>query len=256
MDKNNSQKIPPEINEKYQKWKLYGKDSLEVRKDFTERMLKFSEEYRRWIVQLATVGAAVIGAVVAIARVEVSQNYLLLISLILLTICIIWGLLHVKNSIEKQMIYLQQEHDKFQQMIDRIRSVYLEYFNDPSSGNKLKIIKQEKIEIDALKEKPEISLARDKTVQFIFCLFATSLFLMIISVINLDAIKDLISRVENKEIVSAFVSLSVAIFILIASFFQWWDITYNGGMITKRWIKVFFIISIILLLIALILIII
>lgn len=46
------------------------------------------------------------------------------------------------------------------------------------------------------------------------------------------------------------ISLLVAITILCASFFQWWDITYNGEMKTRKWVKALFIVSIWLLIIA------
>lgn len=54
----------------------------------------------------------------------------------------------------------------------------------------------------------------------------------------------------NTDKISALISLAVAITILIANFFQWWDITFNGHMITRKWVKFIFLISIILLLIS------
>ena len=42
------------------------------------------------------------------------------------------------------------------------------------------------------------------------------------------------------EKLSSIISLVVAIVILLASFFQWWDISFNGFMITKRWTKMLF----------------
>lgn len=59
----------------------------------------------------------------------------------------------------------------------------------------------------------------------------------------------------TNEKISSIISLSVAISILIASYFEWWDITWNGKMITKKWVKLFFFILIVCLIIALILII-
>ncbi len=60
----------------------------------------------------------------------------------------------------------------------------------------------------------------------------------------------------TNEKISSIISLLVALFVLIASYFQWWDITYDGGMITKNWVKLLFFILIICLIIALILIVI
>lgn len=57
----------------------------------------------------------------------------------------------------------------------------------------------------------------------------------------------------TSEKVSALLSILVAISILVASFFQWWRITYNGSMKTKIWIKVLFILLITLLVISLLL---
>ena len=51
--------------------------------------------------------------------------------------------------------------------------------------------------------------------------------------------------------ISAIVSTLVAISILIASFFQWWDITYDGGMRTRSWVKVLFSICIVILIVSL-----
>lgn len=49
---------------------------------------------------------------------------------------------------------------------------------------------------------------------------------------------------------SSLISLGVAIIVLIASFKQWWDITWNGTMLTKKWVKIFFVICIILLIVS------
>jgi len=54
---------------------------------------------------------------------------------------------------------------------------------------------------------------------------------------------------SNKKI-SALISILVTFFVLLASFFQWWDITINGGMITKVWVKILFCLLIIALLIS------
>ena len=58
---------------------------------------------------------------------------------------------------------------------------------------------------------------------------------------------------SNNQI-STILSLIAAISIVIAGFFQWWDITWNGQMVTRKWVKILFGFLIILLLIALILI--
>ena len=51
---------------------------------------------------------------------------------------------------------------------------------------------------------------------------------------------------------SSIISLVVAVAILFANFFQWWNITYDGKMLIKSWVKLLFGISIVLLLVALI----
>lgn len=58
-----------------------------------------------------------------------------------------------------------------------------------------------------------------------------------------------------KEKISAIVSIIVAISVLFASYFQWWNITYNGKLITKTWVKCLFAILIVFLITALFLII-
>lgn len=58
---------------------------------------------------------------------------------------------------------------------------------------------------------------------------------------------------ENNKL-SAILSLTTSVVILIASFFQWWNITYNGQMLTKKWVKVLFIFCIAVLSISLLLI--
>lgn len=44
----------------------------------------------------------------------------------------------------------------------------------------------------------------------------------------------------SNEKISSIISIVVAIIVLVASYFQWWDITYNGAMTTRRWIKILF----------------
>lgn len=40
------------------------------------------------------------------------------------------------------------------------------------------------------------------------------------------------------QLLSDLIALLVAIVVLGASFFQWWDVTYNGKLRTRRWVKV------------------
>jgi len=59
----------------------------------------------------------------------------------------------------------------------------------------------------------------------------------------------------SPEKLSSIISILVALVILFASFFQWWNITYNGGMLTRTWVKFIFAFCIAFLLISLFLII-
>jgi hypothetical protein len=55
----------------------------------------------------------------------------------------------------------------------------------------------------------------------------------------------------NNSTLSTGISILVAIAVLIAGLFQWWDITYNGKMVTKLWVKILFIVLIVMLVISL-----
>ena len=55
----------------------------------------------------------------------------------------------------------------------------------------------------------------------------------------------------NNEKFPSIISIAVAILILLASYFQWWQIQYNGGMKIKTWVKWLFGFCIILLLVSL-----
>lgn len=59
---------------------------------------------------------------------------------------------------------------------------------------------------------------------------------------------------DNKEKLSAVISLTVALMIVLASFFQWWDLTW-GGMRTRLWVKIMLLVCVILLIVTIILII-
>lgn len=37
---------------------------------------------------------------------------------------------------------------------------------------------------------------------------------------------------------SSAISLVVAIAVLVAAFFQWWDVSYDGDLRTRPWVKV------------------
>ena len=54
---------------------------------------------------------------------------------------------------------------------------------------------------------------------------------------------------SNKS--SSIISLAVAIIVLMVNYLQWWNITYDGGMIMKFWVKILFIILILFLMFAL-----
>ena len=55
---------------------------------------------------------------------------------------------------------------------------------------------------------------------------------------------------NNKNEISSIICLIVAVVILFANYFQWWDVAYDGGMVTKKWVKVLFGINILFLIIA------
>lgn len=59
--------------------------------------------------------------------------------------------------------------------------------------------------------------------------------------------KKIISLNMNQEKISALLSLITAFIILVASFFQWWNITWDGNMELKQWVRVVFIICVALL---------
>ena len=54
----------------------------------------------------------------------------------------------------------------------------------------------------------------------------------------------------GKDRISSILSLLTSIIILAASYFQWWDLTYDGTMITRKWVKFLFAVLILLLLLA------
>ncbi len=64
---------------------------------------------------------------------------------------------------------------------------------------------------------------------------------------------DLIIPMDKKTI-SSIISLTVAVVILLTSFFQWWDITLGGKMPMRKWTKILFSALIVALVIALVLI--
>ena len=58
----------------------------------------------------------------------------------------------------------------------------------------------------------------------------------------------MITAQMSHEKKSTLISNFVTILILIASYRQWWDIAYDGALVTKEWVKILFLICIILLL--------
>ena len=46
------------------------------------------------------------------------------------------------------------------------------------------------------------------------------------------------------EKISSIISLCVALLILLASFGQWWNIGYDGKLVTKTWVKAILVISV------------
>jgi hypothetical protein len=49
---------------------------------------------------------------------------------------------------------------------------------------------------------------------------------------------------------SAITSLAVAAAVLVAGFFQWWDISFDGNMRTRTWVKVLFVVLLVALAVA------
>ncbi len=161
MPEDNSQS---ELNIIAEKYKDLGQDSLEIRKDFTDRMCDFSKEYRDLVIQLSVISSAIIGAIVAFGQEKLSENLFILFALILLAVCVILGLLYIKNSIEEQMDYLQKEHDEIQDKINSVREVIMGYLQTPSEDSKDKMLTTEKEIIETIKNKPKIKLVKDRVV--------------------------------------------------------------------------------------------
>ncbi|MAG37278.1 MAG: hypothetical protein CL878_13675 [Dehalococcoidia bacterium] len=47
----------------------------------------------------------------------------------------------------------------------------------------------------------------------------------------------LLHLIEDPNKASATLSALAAVMILVAGFFQWWDITYDGELRTKLWVR-------------------
>jgi len=54
----------------------------------------------------------------------------------------------------------------------------------------------------------------------------------------------------STEKLSSFISIFVAIVILAASYFKWYDTAWNGAVLLRKWVKRLFAVCIVLLLIA------
>jgi len=54
------------------------------------------------------------------------------------------------------------------------------------------------------------------------------------------------------EKVSSFLSLFSSLIILLASYFQWYDITYNGIPRTRLWVKIMWAVCILLIIFAIV----
>ncbi|GEM_PF-4533955 len=76
--------------------------------------------------------------------------------------------------------------------------------------------------------------------------------LIFIAIVLIFFIRPLIGNLQiiytlANERLSSIISIIVAISILVANYFQWWSIEYNGGMRMKTWVKYLFVFCIILL---------
>ena len=52
------------------------------------------------------------------------------------------------------------------------------------------------------------------------------------------------------EKLSFFISIFIALVILLASYFKWYDVTWNGSVLLRKWVQWLFGVCIVLLLIA------
>lgn len=75
----------------------------------------------------------------------------------------------------------------------------------------------------------------------------------VLAVVERNLRSVMVLRSMSSDMLSAIISLFVAIAVLLAGFFQWWGISYNGRMRTRLWVKLFFGICLISLVISIIL---
>jgi len=168
-----------DVNLVYKEWEEYGRISQEASKDFLEKKLALSKELRNWVIQISVIGAAIIGAVVSFSSDR--HNPLIIEALIFLIISIVWGLFHIKNILENQIILLHKEDLKFQEMIHEVRKACMNFVINPNKENKsiFEEIKDQKVK--ELSSKPEIKITKDKNITAIFILFTVSLLDLLLS---------------------------------------------------------------------------
>jgi len=183
IKENQPNKLSDDIKEEYSEWEEYGRISLSAMKDFTETISKLSGELRGWVASLVVVSSAVVGAVAAVRRIEVENNPLVLIALVLLVICILWGLVHIKNLLESQILYLDKSHTDFQAKVTKVREAQLSYFSNQTT-KALENVKKVKVEvIDTLNQDKPTLVHKDWQITSIFWLFAISMLILVCSFI-------------------------------------------------------------------------
>lgn len=177
VDKIKGTFTPEEFNDYVKSQFLTCNDiSTEARKDVTEKLLDLSKELRSWVIQVTIISTAIIGAIVALGKV----NQLNITALFLLFVSIAIGLFHIKNILENQIIYLNKWHVSFQTEVENLKRACLDFFNNKDRYKYLEI--QE--EVFKKMRAEDIIVRKDSVITFVFILFIISLIVLIVSFFN------------------------------------------------------------------------
>lgn len=143
-----------------------------------------AREIRNSLLQLISLSAIIIAAIVALGKSSVGGHILVLIALALLGIVIVWGVIYIFSVLESKSI---KTFDSYKGIIDRltkIKNQEYDFLQKPSAVSYKRIYQLwEEQRVDILASQTDLEIKKDNTLKHILWIFAGAMIALILSFI-------------------------------------------------------------------------
>jgi hypothetical protein len=203
-------------------------DDIALRDKIGEKYLdvaiKSIEQMRRWVFEVITISSAIMGVFVVIGSDKpfIKNSQLLPFSLLLLLAVIVYGIAHLKRSIEKDINELPKQAERLRNMQNEVIKAKTTFYNEKSQDNADKLHQIIKKSVKELDGKSKQTPKKDYSGDIIVLLFSAALILISFSMLDFNFMRinlNFIININGGQINMSNLSILSVLFTLLGSYY-------------------------------------